>query len=62
MDEIKKNERQWEREGFVFIFSDTWANDKHKLDKYGDFTKGSFSFQFGTDFSVSDTSSAGTFC
>lgn len=53
MEEIKLQKTPWLREGFVFIFSDTWNNDADKLEKYGDIVKGSFSFQFNTDFKVS---------
>ena len=54
MREIKNNwENVWKRDGFVFIFSDTWTNDQDKLDRYGDIVKGSFAFQFDTDFEVS---------
>ena len=54
MREIKNNwENVWKRDGFVFIFSDTWTNDQDKLDRYGDIVKGSFAFQFDTDFRVS---------
>ena len=54
MREIKNNwENVWKRDGFVFIFSDTWTNDQDKLDRYGDIVKGSFAFQFDTDFGVS---------
>jgi len=50
----------WLKMKVSFLLSDTWNDDPALLESYGDIMRGSFSFNFNSDFKVS-ANCAGTF-